>query len=117
MAKTIELERSQLCSGCEGKGGKAGATQGCKTCHGRGFVMQYKQLGPGMVQQMQAVCRECSGEGEIISEKDRCKACVGKKTKKQKKSFEVHIEKGMHDGQKITMRGESNQEVGGLELS
>jgi len=112
VTKTIELERSQLCSGCEGSGGKAGATQGCKNCHGRGFVMQYKQLGPGMVQQMQAMCRECNGEGEIINEKDRCKVCLGKKTKKQKKSFEVHIDKGMHDGQKITMRGESNQEPG-----
>ena len=77
--------------------------------------MQYKQLGPGMVQQMQAICRECSGEGEILNEKDRCKQCVGKKTIKQKKDFEVHIDKGMQDGQKITYRGESNQEPGGVE--
>lgn len=74
--------------------------------------MQYKQIGPGMVQQMQAVCRECTGEGEIINEKDRCKTCSGKKTIKQKKSLEVHIDKGMHDSQKITYSGESNQEVG-----
>ena len=73
--------------------------------------MQYKQLGPGMVQQMQAICRECNGEGEIINEKDRCKPCNGKKTTKKKKTFEVHIDKGMQDGQKITFRGESNQEV------
>jgi DnaJ homolog subfamily A member 2 len=73
--------------------------------------MQYKQLGPGMVQQMQAICRECNGEGEIINEKDRCKQCVGKKTTKQKKSFEVNVDKGMQDSQKITYRGESNQEV------
>ena len=64
-----------------------------------------------MVQQMQAICRECNGEGEIINEKDRCKQCVGKKTIKQKKSFEVHVDKGMQDSQKITYRGESNQEV------
>lgn len=68
-----------------------------------------------MVQQMQAICRECSGEGEILNEKDRCKQCVGKKTVKQKKNFEVHIDKGMQDGQKITYRGESNQEPGGVE--
>lgn len=110
--KNIELERSNLCGSCDGTGGKAGATQTCKACNGRGFVMQYKQLGPGMVQQMQAICRECSGEGEIISEKDRCKTCNGKKTIKQKKKFEVHIDKGMQDGQKITYRGESNQEPG-----
>jgi len=64
-----------------------------------------------MVQQMQAICRDCNGEGELINEKDRCKQCVGKKTIKQKKSFEVHVDKGMQDSQKITYRGESNQEV------
>jgi DnaJ-class molecular chaperone len=109
--KEIELERSMVCGGCEGTGGKAGATKPCLGCNGRGFVMQYKQLGPGMVQQMQAICKSCSGEGEIINEKDRCKQCNGKKTIKQKKTLEVHVDKGMHDSQKITQRGESNQEV------
>lgn len=110
--KNIEVERSQNCGACEGSGGKPGATQSCKKCQGRGFVMQYKQLGPGMVQQMQAICRDCNGEGEIINEKDRCKTCNGKKTLKKKKKFEVNIDRGMQDGQKITFRGESNQEPG-----
>ena len=77
--------------------------------------MQYKQIGPGMVQQIQAVCRDCAGQGEIINEKDRCKQCVGKKTVKNKKKFEVPVDKGMQDGQKITFRGESNAEPGGVE--
>jgi DnaJ family protein A protein 2 len=64
-----------------------------------------------MVQQMQAICRECGGEGEQLSEKDRCKDCKGKKSIKEKKSFEVNIDKGMHDSQKIPFRGQSNQEV------
>ena len=73
LTKNIEFERSVLCSGCEGSGGKKGASATCKACSGRGFTIQYKQLGPGMVQQVQGVCRECSGEGEVINEKDRCK--------------------------------------------
>lgn len=113
--KTIELERSILCPGCDGAGGKAGATKNCSACSGRGYKMQYRQLGPGMVQQMQAVCSDCGGEGEVLSEKDKCKQCNGKKTIKQKKNFEVHIDKGMHDSQKIPYRGESNQEPGGVE--
>jgi DnaJ-class molecular chaperone len=64
-----------------------------------------------MVQQMQSMCRECNGEGELINEQDRCKACKGKKTTKQTKKIEVNVDKGMHDSQKITFRGESNQEV------
>jgi DnaJ family protein A protein 2 len=77
--------------------------------------MQYRQLGQGMVQQMQAVCADCGGEGEVLNEKDRCKQCNGKKTKKEKKKLDVHIEKGMQDSQKIPFRGESNQEPGGVE--
>lgn len=111
VTKNIEYERSVVCSGCEGQGGKQGASATCKACNGRGFTIQYKQLGPGMVQQMQAICRECTGEGEVINEKDRCKQCNGKKTLKQKKNLEVHVDKGMSDGQKLTFRGESNQEV------
>lgn len=109
--KSIEIERSVICKGCEGSGGKAGAMKPCTGCSGRGFVMQYKQIGPGMVQQIQSICKECSGEGEIINEKDRCKECKGKKTIEEKKKIEVHVDKGMHDSQKITHRGESNQEV------
>lgn len=110
--KSIEFDRSVVCKGCEGTGGKSGACKPCTTCKGRGFVVAFKQLGPGMVQQMQSICRECSGEGEVINEKDRCKTCNGKKTIKEKKTQEVPIDKGMHDSQKVTFRGESNQEPG-----
>jgi DnaJ-class molecular chaperone len=103
----IELERSVVCKGCSGAGGKSSNT--CAKCKGNGFVMQFKQIGPGMVQQMQSQCKECHGEGEIIH--DKCKTCSGRKTVKEKKQFEVPVDKGMNDGQKITFTGESNQEV------
>lgn len=109
---SIDIERSIVCKTCTGSGGKAGATKTCTACKGHGYVIQYKQLGPGMVQQMQAACKECSGEGEIINEKDRCKTCSGKKTIKEKKKIEVNVDKGMNDGQKIQFHGESNQEPG-----
>lgn len=47
-------------------GGKAGATVRCPTCNGRGMKVTMRQLGPGMVQQLQSVCPECRGEGTII---------------------------------------------------
>ena len=37
----------------------------CNVCNGRGIKVTLRQLGPGMVQQMQTVCPECRGEGEI----------------------------------------------------
>ncbi|ELW64075.1 DnaJ like protein subfamily A member 1 [Tupaia chinensis] len=61
-----------------------------------------------MVQQIQSVCMECQGHGEQISPKDRCKSCIGRKTVREKKILEVHIDKDK-DGQKITFHGEDQE--------
>ena len=50
--------------------------------------------------------------GEVISEKDRCKKCEGKKVVKEVKILEVHVDKGMKHGQKITFGGEADQAPG-----
>uniref|UniRef100_A0A8C9ZTX3 DnaJ homolog subfamily A member 2 n=1 Tax=Sander lucioperca TaxID=283035 RepID=A0A8C9ZTX3_SANLU len=94
------------------QGGKTGAVQKCTTCRGRGMRIMIRQLAPGMVQQMQSVCTDCNGEGEVISEKDRCKKCEGKKVVKEVKILEVHVDKGMKHGQKITFGGEADQAPG-----
>lgn len=51
-------------------------------------------------------------QGEVISEKDRCKKCEGKKVIKEVKILEVHVDKGMKHGQKITFGGEADQAPG-----
>lgn len=48
-------------------GGKAGAVRTCQGCKGRGIKVTIRQIGPGMVQQMQSSCNECSGEGKQTS--------------------------------------------------
>lgn len=50
-------------------------------------------------------------EGQVIPENERCGACNGKKTIKESKVFEIHVDKGMVDGQKIPLRGEADQMV------
>ena len=45
-------------------------------------------------------------------EKDKCKTCHGKKTVREQKILEVHVDKGMEDGQKITFSGEADEEPG-----
>ena len=45
------------------EGGRQGAKHKCKTCNGRGVKVTLRQLGPGMVQQMQSICPDCHGEG------------------------------------------------------
>ncbi|MBW0522004.1 hypothetical protein O181_061719 [Austropuccinia psidii MF-1] len=104
----IALQKHVICSKCEGRGGKAGAVKSCASCKGSGIKVAYRQMGP-MVQQIQQTCSDCSGVGESINPKDQCKICEGAKIVKERKILEVHIEKGMRDGQIITFRGEADQ--------
>jgi DnaJ family protein A protein 1 len=110
--RKLALQKNVICAKCEGRGGKKGAVENCGNCRGTGMQVRIQQLGPGMVQQIQTVCPECQGQGERINPKDRCKACSGKKVTRERKILEVHIDKGMKDGQQITFTGEGDQEPG-----
>ncbi|PIN07056.1 Molecular chaperone (DnaJ superfamily) [Handroanthus impetiginosus] len=107
--KKLSLSRNVLCSKCNGKGSKSGASVKCLGCQGTGMKVTIRQLGPGMIQQMQHACNECKGTGETISDKDRCTQCKGEKVVQEKKVLEVHVEKGMQNGQKITFPGEADE--------
>ena len=109
--KTVRLaiSREKPCADCDGKGGKPGAEKVCTDCNGRGVRVQLRQIGPGMVQQMQSTCPTCRGACKVIDEKDKCKTCKGKKVTKDRKVLEVHIEKGMKSGHKIKFSGEADE--------
>lgn len=55
--------------------------------------------------------------GEMISDRDRCPQCKGNKVTQEKKVLEVHIEKGMRNGQKITFEGQADEAVSEVLLS
>lgn len=76
------------------------------------MIFRVQQLGPGMIQQIQTVCHDCSGAGERVNPNDRCKNCQGKKIVKDKKIIQVHVDRGMSDGEKVTLSGEGDQEPG-----
>ncbi|KAA8515878.1 hypothetical protein F0562_019057 [Nyssa sinensis] len=107
--KKLSLSRNVLCPKCKGKGSKSGTTGRCYGCQGSGMKISTRQIGPGMIQQMQHVCPECRGSGEVISERDKCPQCKGNKVSQEKKVLEVHVEKGMQHGQKITFQGEADE--------
>ena len=69
-------------------------------------MMRVQQLGPGMIQQMQVRCPECAGQGKQFKK--------GVKVVKERKILEVHVEKGMKHGQKITFAGEADESPGVL---
>ncbi|XP_064425813.1 dnaJ homolog subfamily A member 4 isoform X1 [Mirounga angustirostris] len=110
VTKKLALQKNVICEKCEGVGGKKGSVEKCPLCKGRGMQIHIQQIGPGVVQQIQTVCLECKGQGERISPKDRCNSCSGAKVIREKKILEVHVEKGMKDGQKILFPGEGDQE-------
>jgi len=105
----LAINRNKLCGDCNGRGGKVGCERECSDCNGRGVRVQLRQIGPGMVQQMQSACPACKQTGKIINEADKCKACKGSKTVKDRKVLEVVIEKGMKNGQKIKFSGEADE--------
>ncbi|XP_066343622.1 chaperone protein dnaJ A6-like isoform X2 [Miscanthus floridulus] len=107
--KRLSLSRNVLCSKCKGEGTKSGAPGTCYRCHGVGMRTITRQIGLGMIQQMNTVCPECRGSGEIISERDRCPSCRASKVVQERKVLEVHIDKGMQHGQKIVFQGEADQ--------
>lgn len=108
--KKIAVKRSVICNTCDGKGGSN--VQRCSACNGQGITIQLRQIGPGMVQQLQAKCRDCRGTGEKIRPADRCNDCSAEGVTVEKKVLKVEIDKGMSSGEKLVFRGESDQAPG-----
>lgn len=109
----LAVTRDVTCTDCSGSGAVAGASEiSCSECNGRGMVMHVRQLGPGMIQQMSSPCGACKGVGRTIPEGKKCKGCVGKKTVKDKKVMEVHIDRGARHNEKIVFRGEAGDAPG-----
>lgn len=77
-----------------------GEAKTCTVCKGQGAVMEVRQIGPGMITQMQRACSSCNGQG------------TSAKTKNERKVVEVHIEKGAVHNQKISFRGMADEMPG-----
>jgi len=104
----LALTKHVICAKCNGKGGKAGAVKQCGKCDGRGIKVTPRQIDPTL-QQIQQTCNECDGTGEIINQKGRCKTCNGKKVVSEQNILELHIDKGMKNGETIIFAEESDQ--------
>eukprot|EP00878_Enallax_costatus_P000525 GHUV01000620.1.p1 GENE.GHUV01000620.1~~GHUV01000620.1.p1 ORF type:complete len:436 (+),score=128.18 GHUV01000620.1:166-1473(+) len=115
VTKKLSLSRKLPCQKCNGTGSKSGKRHTCSTCQGSGVQVHIRPLGPGMVQQIQSRCSDCSGSGYSSIPSDRCSQCNGSCLVSEKKTFEVPIEPGMKNNQKITLRGEAGCTEPGLQ--
>lgn len=70
----------------------------CKECNGKGVMIRLRQIGPGMVQQIQQQCSACAASGYDV------------KREKERQVLEVVIERGMKNGEKIRFRGMSDEQ-------
>jgi DnaJ homolog subfamily A member 2 len=74
-----------------------GEVKTCVSCGGQGMKLEIRQLGPGMITQVQRQCPDCGGQGNTA------------KTKSERKVLEVLVEKGMEHNDKITFRGMADE--------
>jgi molecular chaperone DnaJ len=105
--KTIEFTRQDLCPECGGSGSAKGTKPGrCPTCAGSGQVAR----GGGFFQ-MVSTCQQCGGSGRIIT--DPCKKCRGAGHVPKKRTVNIKIPPGVHEGQGIRVGGEGEPGRGG----
>jgi len=105
--RKLQSTRRIKCPECNASGSKSGKKYQCGNCHGSGTEVKLRQLGPGMVQQIQQRCSGCSGSGFSCPPSDRCGKCSGSCLVSDKKIFEVHIDRGARLNQKIVFNGEA----------
>jgi len=105
--KKLRLTKNVICVPCKGKGGKSVVQ--CKECKGQGIKLVIRQVGPGMIQQMQQQCNACGGQGSIVPAADKCKKCKGARTTKEKQVLEVNVRGGSAHGQKMTYEKQADE--------
>ncbi|XP_030043476.1 dnaJ homolog subfamily A member 1 [Microcaecilia unicolor] len=110
--RKLSLQKNVICPKCNGSGTREGTVSRCPKCRGTGMEVHVQQLGPGMIHQIQTMCSNCQGQGEWIRPRDRCRGCNSRKVARERKILNVHIDKGMRHGQKISFHGEGDQMPG-----
>ena len=100
--REVQFTRMDVCETCDGDGCAPGSSPTeCDTCGGQGRVMQ---AGLGGMFRIATQCPACGGRGTIIA--DPCGTCRGKGRTPKKRSLDVKIPAGVHDGQAVRVRGE-----------
>ena len=102
--KTLEFQRQETCTVCNGDGVKPGASpKTCPTCNGQGRVAQQ---GFGGMFRMVVACPTCRGRGQVVEPRDVCDNCRGEGKVKAKRTVQVKVPAGVHEGQAVRLGGE-----------
>ena len=102
--RTVEVQVAQTCERCDGEGAEPGTQLvTCATCSGQGQLQQVSRSVFGEFVRTQS-CPTCGGAGRIAENLRALPARV-RSARSQTKELEVEIPAGIHDGQRIRIRG------------
>lgn len=97
--RSFQLSSDAPCATCKGTGARAGtAPRMCPKCSGTGHASQ--NLGGFSLSEP---CDECRGRGLVVD--DPCPTCSGSGRGKSTRTIQTRIPGGVHDGQKIRLKG------------
>ncbi len=110
--KTLRFERIDFCDRCGGRGGEPGSRPAtCRTCGGYGQVERQTTMG-FFVTRSVIDCPTCHGRGQVITRP--CRKCRGTGRHPKECVVTVKIPPGVHDGQRIRLRGEGEPASHGM---
>lgn len=109
--KEVELQRSEICTGCNGTGAEPGTQPiTCKTCSGKGEVRRVQQSILGSFVNV-TTCSDCQGTGEVITHV--CKVCQGRKTVSKTRKHKIKVPPGVDNDLQIRHTNEGEPGVNG----
>lgn len=97
LTTTIEVDRSELCSTCQGLGETATSTVSCSACNGTG--QQTRRIGGA------AKCPSCNGSGKVAA---RCESCRGSGVLPMREAVTIRIPAGVDRGSRVRIPGKGH---------
>jgi molecular chaperone DnaJ len=103
VTRAVPVEVAVACERCDGSGAEPGSERvTCPTCGGQGRLQHVSRSVFGEFVRTQT-CPACAGAGSVVE--TPCGACDGNGRLVEERELEVEIPAGIHDGQRIRMRG------------
>jgi molecular chaperone DnaJ len=103
---TVPVEVALRCERCSASGSEPGTgARDCSTCGGAGQVRRVSQNVFGQFVSQQT-CPECRGRGQVLE--TPCRDCQGEGRVVERRRLDVDVPAGIHDGQRIRIRGEGH---------
>jgi molecular chaperone DnaJ len=111
VTREVEIEVAVTCEACGGDGAEPGTRPvSCPGCSGTGMLQEVSRSLFGEFVRTHA-CPRCGGSGRIVE--TPCTRCEGAGRTLERRTVEVEVPPGIHDGQRIRMRGRGHAGASG----